>query len=491
MAAKPPTSDGEICKGAPVEIEDAEKVMKPSRGAEGDYSGAVAKHDPVEIALVRKMDWRIMPTLWAMYFLNKLDQNAIANARLNHFEKDLGLKGSEYNTCISILYVGYLFMQVPSNMLLSSRRVRPSLYLGACTMAWAVAAALTACVHDYTGLVLARFFLGVVEAPFYPGALFVLSLFYTRKEIATRISILYAGNIFATAFAGLIAAAVFTTLDRRHGLHGWQWLFIIEGAVTFGVGAVAIWLLPDFPLTTRWLTPSERQLAHARVERDTVGLSSAGDKGGLREGFAQAVRDPRLYLFCLMQNMHLSATSFNQFFPTVVSALGFDSTVTLVLCTPPSLVAGCVGVLAGLSSGRFNERTWHVTLMMGTAIAGFVVSAVTLNLPARYVACFMFASGCYAVNSIILGWISSTLAQTPEKKAVSLSIVNVVSMASFIYTPYLYPKSDGPKYVTAMASNACFAFVSVLAAWAMKFWLKRTNSRLRRDNPDENVVYAY
>lgn len=419
---------------------------------------------------------------------NKLDQNAIANARLNNFEKDLNLKGSEYNTAISILYVGYLFAQIPSNMILSSRKIRPSLYMSACMIAWGVVATMTAVVKNYQGLVTVRFFLGVVEAPFYPGALYLLSLFYTRKEIATRISILYAGNIFATSFAGLIAAAVFTTLSDAHGMHGWQWLFIIEGVVTVGVAIIAIFLLPDYPLTTRWLSPEQRELAHSRMERDTVGGQQSQ---GVLAGFKQAIRDPRLYVFCIMQNMHLSATSFNQFFPTVVSALGFNKIITLILCTPPSLTAGIVGVFVGLSSGRFNERTWHITVAMGTAMVGFIISAVTLNMPARYVACFMFASGVYAVNSVILGWISATLGQTPEKKAVSLGVVNMVSMASFIYTPYLYPESDGPKYVIAMSSNACFAFVSICAAWFLKVWLMRSNKRLKRENPEANVYYAY
>ena len=91
-------------------------------------------------------------------------------------------------------------------------------------MAWAVTSACTALVHDYKGLVLVRFFLGVAEAPYYPGALFLLSLFYTRKEIATRISILYSGNIIATAFSGLIAAAVFNSIDGNYGLEGWRWV---------------------------------------------------------------------------------------------------------------------------------------------------------------------------------------------------------------------------------------------------------------------------
>jgi MFS family permease len=117
----------------------------------------------------------------------------------------------------------YLVMQIPSNMLMSSSKIRPSIYMGACMAIWAVVSAFTALAKDYKSLVLCRFFLGIAEAPFYPGALYLLSIFYTRKEIATRISILYSGNIFATSFAGLIAAATFSTLDGAHGLHGWQW----------------------------------------------------------------------------------------------------------------------------------------------------------------------------------------------------------------------------------------------------------------------------
>lgn len=127
--------------------------------------------------------------------------------------------------------------------------------------------------------------------------------------------------------------------------------------------------------------------------------------------------------------------------------------------------------------------------MMGLAVVGFAISATTLNLAARYVSCFLFASGVYSVNSVILGWVSGTLGQTTEKKAVSLSIVNVVSMASFIYTPYLYPASDGPKYVIAMSSNAAFSAACIASAWALRIWLQVTNKRLRRDGV--NVFYAY
>ncbi|KAJ0284322.1 hypothetical protein COL940_004122 [Colletotrichum noveboracense] len=432
--------------------------------AGGDYSGAVKKTSAEEIAL--------------------LDRNAIAQARLDGLEEDLGLEGSQYNTCISILFVGYLLMQIPSNMLMSSQHIRPSIYMGCCMMAWAVVSACTALAKNYAGLVAVRFFLGVTEAPFYPGAIYMLSIFYTRKEIATRLSVLYTGNIFATSFSGLIAAAVFNTVDGNHGLSGWQWLFIIEGCLTFGVALIGMFTLADSPLTTRWLKPEERQLAHERMLRDTVGLE---ESKGAMAGLKQAVRDPRLWLLAFIQNMHLSACGFNNFFPTVIGSLGFNSTITLVLTCPPYLISGFFGYMVGLSSGKYNERTWHITGCMGLAIVGFVISCATLNTAARYVSCFLFASGAYAVNAPILGWVSATLGSTPEKKSVSIGIVNVIANASYVYTAYLYPKSDGPRYLTAMASNAAFAFACIAGTWALRFWLMQTNKKLGAST----TKYAY
>lgn len=88
------------------------------KGLQLDYSGAHAKVDPAEIKLVKKLDRWIMPMLWAMYWLNYLDRNAIALARLDNLEDELGISDSQYATCVSILFVGYIAMQVPSSTLI-------------------------------------------------------------------------------------------------------------------------------------------------------------------------------------------------------------------------------------------------------------------------------------------------------------------------------------------------------------------------------------
>ncbi|KXH63316.1 hypothetical protein CSAL01_00933 [Colletotrichum salicis] len=231
------TLDTDSKKGGPLEVEHDEKSVKGEAFVSGDYSGAHGKTDPAEIALVRKLDRKIM-----------LDQNALPQVRLNTLEEDLGLKGVEYNTAISILFVGYLLMQVPSNMFLT--RTRPSTYMSTCMIGRAAISAATAGVKNYSGLVACRFFLGFVEAPFYPGALYLLSIFYTRKELETRISVLYTGQVVRTGCSGLIAAAIFSTLDQVKGIAGWKWLFIIEGWVTALIAVFGFFLLPDDPSVT-------------------------------------------------------------------------------------------------------------------------------------------------------------------------------------------------------------------------------------------------
>jgi multisubunit Na+/H+ antiporter MnhG subunit len=115
---------------------------------------------------------------------------------------------------------------------------------------------------------------------------------------------------------------------------------------------------------------------------------------------------------------------------SVVKTLGFNTTITLVMTCPPFIFAGAAGIFFGWNSGRMHERTWHITAGLSVAIVGFALAAATLNTAARYVACFIFPMGAYAVNSVIIGWASSTLSQTKEKKAVVLAMTNVGGQVS-------------------------------------------------------------
>lgn len=227
-------------------------------------------------------------------------------------------------------------------------RIRPSLYMSGAMALWAVVSTLTAICHDFKGLVLTRFFLGVTEAPFYPGALYVLSIFYTKKEIATRISILFTANICGTAFAGLIAIGVFE-MSGVAGLAGWRWLFILQGIITFVISLASAFVLPDEPSNTRWLTEEERILAHERIAADTVQIRTNTTTFA---GLIDACKDPRLWVLVFMQHFHMAASNFKNFFPTIVGTLGFDRNTTLALTCPPYIVSGIVCIAWAANSGK-------------------------------------------------------------------------------------------------------------------------------------------
>lgn len=199
-------------------------------------------------------------------------------------------------------------------------RIKPSWYMSGWMMAWAIVSTLMAVVKDYKGMLACRFVLGITEAPFYPGGVYLISMFYTRKESATRMSVFYTGNLLASSFSGLIAAPIFSGLEGKHGLEGWRWLFIIQGLITgmspeesnmcitdndtVGVAVLAFFMLPNAPLETRWLTQEERELAHSRIAFDTTEKEG---RVSVWKGLREACTDYRMWVFALMQNLHLSA----------------------------------------------------------------------------------------------------------------------------------------------------------------------------------------
>lgn len=162
---------------------------------------------------------------------------------------------------------------------------------------WGLVSTATAGALNFPGLLVCRFFLGFVEAPYFPGCLFYLSMWYTRKELAFRTALLYSGSTIAGAFSGLIAAGIIGGMDGTLGLRAWRWLFIIEGAATVLIALCFIPLLPDFPSTTKWLSVEEKQLATWRLaeEMERKTEDSHGPEG-FWTGFMLAIKDKKTWI---------------------------------------------------------------------------------------------------------------------------------------------------------------------------------------------------
>ena len=241
------------------------------------------------------------------------------------------MTGTDFNLASSILFVGYLLMQLPSNVLIT--RVRPSLYLSAAGVCWGIVSTCNAATHSFSGLIVVRFFLGFVEAPFFPGAVFLMSSWYTRAELTRRISFFYSGSALANMIGGLLAAGILDNLDGAHGIAGWRWLFIIEGVITIGVAAAAAFFLPDYPSTTRWLSEEERAFAAWRLIDDAQETDDR-HSDSVWQGVKMAFSDYRIYFFLLFQHMSLLSQTFQYFFPSIVATLGYGKIETLLLTVP-------------------------------------------------------------------------------------------------------------------------------------------------------------
>lgn len=261
--------------------------------------------------------------------------------------------------------------------------VRPSLYLPGCAILWSGVSAATAGVHNYPGLLAVRFLLGIVEAPLFPGvscthllfairsfrfheltsraqAIYVMSCWYTRREIALRVAILYTGLTLAQASSGLVAAAVFATFEGSHGLAGWQWLFIILAVVGGAIAVASMFLLPDYPHSktgsAKWsMTEDMRRLAEVRILADRV--SDVEADAGVWTGLKLCLLDYKTWLLVFVNITISAAYGFSNFFPAIVRGFGFESrTTTLLLTAPPYVFAAIGGLVNAWHSDHTNER---------------------------------------------------------------------------------------------------------------------------------------
>ncbi|KWU45903.1 putative nicotinamide mononucleotide permease [Rhodotorula sp. JG-1b] len=434
-----------------------------------------------ERKLLRKIDFTLLPTLFILLILNYLDRNALASARVQGLEKDLGMKGTDFNIAISVLFAGYILGQIPSNLILA--KSRPSIYLSCCVLVWGVVSLCTGFVQNFHQLVAVRILLGITESPYFPGALFLLSTWYTKRELAFRTAFLYSGSLLSGAFSGFISAGIQSGLDGARGLESWRWLFIIEGAITGFVALIAVFILPDYPATTKWLSTREKAMAVYRLEKD-VG-SKDEDNLPLLTSLKMALGDYRLYLLALIIITKTTAGAVTQFFPTVVATFGFSKTITLLLTAPPYLVTTVLSIVISRMSDRKPERCLHLAVPLAVGMIGFIISAATTKTAPRYFSLFLMLGGLFGSYNVALAWISSCFPRPRAKRASAYAIINSLGNIAQIWSPYLYPKSDGPKYTTAFITNTVMTAVSITACFILRYCLKRNNAQMDRQEVED------
>ncbi|KAF8663702.1 hypothetical protein AX16_000877 [Volvariella volvacea WC 439] len=459
---------------------DSSKATIPTLPTDDE---ALERRRKLERQLVRKLDLR-MSMLVVIFILNFIDRSNAAVARLRGFEEDLGLSGNQYPTVLSIFFVGYILMMVPSNLYLNYIK-RPSLYLPACTIVWGLISVATGFTQNFGGVLACRFFLGFVESSFFPGALFTLSAWYKQEELGLRNCILFCGILISTAFGTLMATGILDAMEGKLGYAAWRWLFFIEGAITVALAIPAMFILPDFPSNaSNWLSPEEVALAQLRKKEDMT--HDEEDKVSAKEGLIMSIKDPKTWwlAFC-MAGFQLSI-GFHQFFPTLTATLGYNRTISLLLCTPPSLVGAISAFIISRHSDKVKQRFSHFAFSVSLGIIGFVMSLTTMNIGVRYTAIF-FMDLTPAAFVVLLAWISNSFPKPANKRATSIGIATAFSQLGSIAGSYVFPSSWGPRYTNSYIISIVVSCVTIGLAYGYKRYLDSLN---RKTDEDEQKIGA-
>jgi len=231
--------------------------------------GVMSDHTkPIETEMVKKMTWHILPYLFLLYVLSFLDRANLGNAH-EDLLKDTGMTEEEYSWGVSIFFVGYILFEIPSNLLL--KLTTAPRWFARIMVTWGILSCCMMFVKDIVGLLITRLLLGIAEAGFLPGVVYYLSSWFTPSERAFRIGI-FLSSISAAGFLAGLAAYGILQMEGKAGLHGWQWLFLLEGAPTVVFGILTWFVLPATPDSVSWLTLEEKKLAKTRL--DSIGQES-------------------------------------------------------------------------------------------------------------------------------------------------------------------------------------------------------------------------
>jgi MFS family permease len=174
------------------------------------------------------------------------------------------------------------------------KKIGASTWFTIIMLAWGIIMTLTGLVHDFTGLFVARVFLGIAESGLFPGVNYYITLWYRRQECAFRAAVFFSAATVAGAFGGLLARGI-NEMNGLGGKPGWAWIFIIEGIITVLVAVAAFWAISDKPEQASFLTAAEQQEVHARLSHDNDDLAQHYDTKFMWHAFM----DWKIWLQCM------------------------------------------------------------------------------------------------------------------------------------------------------------------------------------------------
>ncbi|KAF5350428.1 hypothetical protein D9756_008548 [Leucocoprinus leucothites] len=394
--------------------------------------------DPVaEKKLLRKLDFTLLPLFWLIYCTNFIDRTAIG------LEKDLGMKGSDFNIALTVFYIFFMVIEVPSNLALKHVG---SIWVAYLVIIFGAVALGSAFMKTYGELIVTRVFLGIAEGGTLAALVYTLARFYRRKELVIRMGFFYGlSPSLAGAFGGLLASGLLV-VDDFGPIKGWRKIFFIEGIITMGIGILLLFIIPEDPRKTKLFNESERALAIARMNAD-----AAVKTDGIKEKttFKLVLRSFNAWtIVCAMGYLftNISFQGLSLFLPTVINSLDHFTVVQSQLRTVPCYIVGAVyAVLNCFMSWYLNSRGISIIGCMVWQTIGYAIAIGTTNPHARYAGCFFTIMGGTSSAPLFLTW-GADNAAPDTMRAVATAAIPAIGAIGSIIAVWTYLPFDAPNY---------------------------------------------
>lgn len=388
----------------------------------------------VEKSAIRKISWRLVPFVALMFFINFLDRTAISFAGPNGMTQDLGLSAVQFGLASGIFFIGYILLEVPSNMAL--HRFGARRWLARIMISWGIVSLLFTWVSSVEGLYTLRVLLGIAEAGFFPGAILYLSMWVPARHRSKILSLFYLAQPLTVVFGAPLAAA-FIEQHGLFGLEGWRVMFMGVSLPAIIIGIVALFWLVDSPRQAKWLTSDEKEWLSRELEAEHNAKQHKG-----HQGVRSVIGQGRVWVLCLIYFgfiYGLYALAF--FLPTIIGGFQqqFGTTFNVMekglVTGVPYLIAAIVMFFWSRDASRRGCKTWHIAL---PALTGAISVPLALYMDSPFTTILVIAITASSIFAALPNfWTLPTQFLTGASAAAAIALINTLGNVAGFSAGYI------------------------------------------------------